>query len=172
MCIIYGIYPCLLIESFDGHALTCVKSWNIYIIPWLMNETTNQEQAYLGHQVHIVDHLMLMSISAGAYSTNNFSIKVWMECKFVLVYWITTNFCTWHDSLAVMPCAKFCSDHLIKIWMRMKWNFHEICILIGKSSLRWVTDSPGVHSTKTYMILIIITFGNTPNWRNLITNMM
>ena len=30
--------------------------------------------------------------------------------------WITTNFCSAHDMIAVMSHAKFCGDHLITIW--------------------------------------------------------
>ena len=33
---------------------------------------------------------------------------------------ITTNLCTFHDSTAVMTCAKFCSDQLHMIWTRDK----------------------------------------------------
>ena len=36
---------------------------------------------------------------------------------------ITTEFCTWQDSIAVMSCAKFCSDHLTRIWMTAKQIF-------------------------------------------------
>ena len=39
---------------------------------------------------------------------------------------IATNFCTCHDSTAVVPCAKFCSDHSIRLEMRVKRNFHRI----------------------------------------------
>ena len=45
---------------------------------------------------------------------------------------IATNFCTCHDSTAVVPCTKFCSDHGIRIEVGVKRNFHRIWI-----QLRW-----------------------------------
>ena len=40
------------------------------------------------------------------------------------------QFFTWRDSTAVVPHVKFCSDNSIRIWMRVKWNFHNIGIVI------------------------------------------
>ena len=40
------------------------------------------------------------------------------------------QFFTWRDSTAVVPHVKFCSDNSIRIWMRAKWNFHNIGIVI------------------------------------------
>ena len=45
---------------------------------------------------------------------------------------IATNFGTCHDSTAVAPCTKFCSDHSIGIEMRGKRNFHRIWIAMEK----------------------------------------
>ena len=45
---------------------------------------------------------------------------------------ISTNFCSCHDSLAVVACAKLCSDHFFRIWMRAKWNLHHIWNMIEK----------------------------------------
>ena len=53
---------------------------------------------------------------------------------------IATKFGTCHDSPAVVPCAKYCSDHVISIWMRAKWNFHHIWIVMEKSLVKWVHD--------------------------------
>ena len=50
---------------------------------------------------------------------------------------IATKFGTCHDSLAVVPCAKYCSDHFISIWMRAKWNFHHIWIVMEKLLVKW-----------------------------------
>ena len=35
---------------------------------------------------------------------------------------MATNFCTCHDSSAVMACAKFCNDRSTKIWIRATTN--------------------------------------------------
>ena len=53
---------------------------------------------------------------------------------------ITTKFGTCHDSPAVVPCAKFCSDHFISIGMRAKWNFHHIWIVMEKLLVKWSPD--------------------------------
>ena len=50
---------------------------------------------------------------------------------------IATKFGTWHDSWAVVPCAKVCSDHIISTWMRAKWNFHHIWIVMEKLLVKW-----------------------------------
>ena len=51
--------------------------------------------------------------------------------------YIATKFGTCHDSPAVVPCAKYCSNHFISIWMRAKWNFHHIWIVMEKLLVKW-----------------------------------
>ena len=47
---------------------------------------------------------------------------------------IATNFCTCHDSTAVVPCTKFCSDHGNHgVEVRVKRNFHRIWIAMEKT---------------------------------------
>ena len=46
--------------------------------------------------------------------------------------------CTWHDSCAVVACAKFCCNMITSDWMRVKWNFHRIWIVIEKSLVEWI----------------------------------
>ena len=50
---------------------------------------------------------------------------------------IATKFGTCHDSPAVVPCAKYCSDHFVSIWMGAKWNFHHIWIVMEKLFVKW-----------------------------------
>ena len=57
-------------------------------------------------------------------------------CNAVTGHQIATNFCTCHDSTAVVPCTKFCSDHCIRIEMRVKWNFHWILIAMEKTLVK------------------------------------
>ena len=54
---------------------------------------------------------------------------------------IATKFGTCHDSPAVVPCVKHCSDHFISIWMRAKWNFHHIWIVMEKLLVKWAPGS-------------------------------
>ena len=53
---------------------------------------------------------------------------------------IATNLCTWHGSIAAMPCAKFRSNHFIIIWMRIfKWFLEWKCLIFQhKILLKWV----------------------------------
>ena len=53
---------------------------------------------------------------------------------------IATTFGTWHDSWTVVACAKFCRDMIISNWIRAKWNFHRIWIVMEKSLVKWVPD--------------------------------
>ena len=83
--------------------------------------------------MRIMDHLM-----SRARFTNEFlpAIQIrWKlkpSCNSVAGHQIATNFCTCHDSTAVVPCTKFCSDHCIRIEMRVKRNFHRIWIAMEK----------------------------------------
>ena len=54
---------------------------------------------------------------------------------------IATKFGTWHDSLAVVACAKFCCDMINCNWIRAKWIFHRIWIVMEKSLVKWVPDT-------------------------------
>ena len=76
----------------------------------------------------------------------------WFCVNSLLGNQITTEFCTCHDSKAVMACAKFCSDHCIRIWMISKWNFYTIELQWKNSEMR-----PRVllWSTCMYMIHVI-----------------
>ena len=47
-------------------------------------------------------------------------------------YLISTNVCTWHDSWAVVSCAKFCRGHFIKVWLKRRLHFHQIGVRAGK----------------------------------------
>ena len=55
---------------------------------------------------------------------------------------IATIFGTWHDSWAVVACAKFCCDVIISNWIRVKWNFHHIWIVMEKLLVKW---APGLY---------------------------
>ena len=45
---------------------------------------------------------------------------------------IATKFCTCHDSTAVVPCTKLCSNHCIRIEVRVKRNSHRVWIAMEK----------------------------------------
>ena len=62
------------------------------------------------------------------------SMTNWFLCKLFARYHIATNFYTWHDSTAVVRCAKCHSDHFTTIRMRAEWISHRM----EKSVVKWV----------------------------------
>ena len=50
---------------------------------------------------------------------------------------IATIFGTWHDSWAVVACAKFCCNIITSNWIRVKWNCRHISIVMGKLLVKW-----------------------------------
>ena len=59
---------------------------------------------------------------------NSNSMETSPCCNSVAGHQIATIFCTCHYSTAVVPCTKFCSDHGIRLDVRVKRNFHRIWI--------------------------------------------
>ena len=53
---------------------------------------------------------------------------------------IATKFCTWHDSCAVVACAKICCDLMASNGVMARRSFHRIWI-VGKKTL--VKRAPG-----------------------------
>ena len=51
-----------------------------------------------------------------------------------------TKFCTWHDSCAVKPCAKICSNLLTKHQITGRWIYYEIWIMSETSLVKWAPD--------------------------------
>ena len=67
---------------------------------------------------------------------------------------IATKFGTWHDSWAVVACAKFCSDMITGNWIRAKWNVHRIWIVMEKSLVKWVPGPTLVQIIPWYILPI------------------
>ena len=80
-------------------------------------------------------------ISLTFFHHNSNSMEISFSCNSITGDHIATKFGTCHDSPAVVPCAKYCSDHYIIIWMRANWNFHHICIVMEKLLVKW---APGL----------------------------
>ena len=88
-----------------------------------------------------------------AHFTKGFSIIIQIRWK--IVYHIATKSCTCHDSRAVVPCAKFHSDHFTRAWMREKWDLHRIWIRMEKSFVKW---TPGRHMYMTYVVNTVVIY--------------
>ena len=81
---------------------------------------------------------------------NSNSIGISFSCKLIAGDHIAIKLCICHDSTAVVSCAKFCSDHYTRIWMRAKLIFHHISIVMEKMLEPWLATPPrsgGAYST-------------------------
>ena len=63
-------------------------------------------------------------------------------CKSMTDHQIATNFCTCHDSIAVMSCAKFRGNHFVRNGRTAKQNFHKIWIAMEKLQVKWSSEIP------------------------------
>ena len=68
----------------------------------------------------------------------------------VILFWshpsspivIITNFCTWHNSCAVMACAKVCCNIISRTGITPKLNFSRIWIGMDKSRVKQTPGHP------------------------------
>ena len=85
----------------------------------------------------------IWKIWTGAHFTTDFSIVIQIQLKFhyaliqVVMQWSLWNFCTWHDSCAVVVCKKFCTDMIPYNGVTLKPNFHRICNTMEYGSWNW-----------------------------------
>ena len=76
----------------------------------------------------------------GAHLTNEFSIIIQIGWKFdftvmsVLAVILLQNF-TMPQKCSCLSCTKFCSDRIVRAWMRTNWNFHPG--FDGKMLVKW-----------------------------------
>ena len=76
------------------------------------------------------------------FARNSNSMETLPCCNSIVVHQTATNFCTCHDSTAVLSCAKFCSYGWVKIKVRMNqilhwiWNVAEITLVKWAPELR------------------------------------
>ena len=96
-----------------------------------------QSMFYLYCFLYWWDYHVILA-QTGARFTNDFlpAIQIRWKLRLALIPLLAIRsqqiFCTCHDSTAVMPCTKFCSDNCIGIEMRAKRNFHQIWIAMEK----------------------------------------
>ena len=76
-------------------------------------------------------------VSLTFFARNSNSMENSSCCNSVAAHQIETNFCTCHDSTAVVSCTKFCSNHFIRLEMRVKRNFHRNWNAMEKPLVKW-----------------------------------
>ena len=95
----------------------CVMYKNFFVITilqsrWEWNEISIKfEMRWKKH----VWNGALGPVSLKFFARNSYSMETSPCCNSVAGHQIATIFCTCHDSTAVVPCTKFCSDHCIKL---------------------------------------------------------
>ena len=110
--------------------------WTALIMPRSPHIPASQE---VSHQEERVTIYLLSALDSvpGARFTKGFYPQFKYDGNFALPWlrcWPSdrNKFCTCHDSTAVVPCTKFCSDHGIRVEVRVKRNFHRIWIAMEK----------------------------------------
>ena len=99
----------------------------VYIISEIGQIFTQNWGPFHQRFFHHNSNLMEISLSSNLITGDHIAIK----------------FDTCQDSPAVVPCDKFCSNRFITVWMRAKWNFHHIWIVMVKLLVKW-SQSPNV----------------------------
>ena len=130
--------------------LYCMKPYSITRGQWVnlmakAAETMASHNNALHHDFthgHITYYILKNSHwQTWTYCINNFSLSnkiSWNNFKLQFNnsgYQIATIFCTCHDSIAVMACAKFCGNHLIKI--RVILNNASLKIQQRRGNYKW-----------------------------------
>ena len=59
---------------------------------------------------------------------------------------IASNFSTWHNSCAVVSCAKICSNIIVSNGVTAKWIFHQTLIMIETELAKLGPEQNGSHS--------------------------
>ena len=86
---------------------------------------------------HVKSQLYMGYIAPMILADNSNFMEDSYCCNSINDQQVATNFCTCHDSTAVMACAKICSNHFIRNYISTKWKFHQIWIVAEKSRLKW-----------------------------------
>ena len=91
------------------------------------------------HYLQIRERIIISESAPGARFTYEFSPALQIRWKVRLaVTPLNIFFCTCHDSIAVVPRTKFCSDHCIRIVVRVKPNFYRIWIATEKPLVKQI----------------------------------
>ena len=89
-----------------------------------------------------------------------FQSLYWNSITIIYAAPVTTKVCTWHDSHAVVPCASFCRDWVLLLWVKAIWLLFEWCNTDRETDLCGIpwsskglftgTNGPGTHFTKSF----------------------
>ena len=129
-------------------------SWIMYIVVthdpgkcqnphyWVVNSCSDNCSGPSGNKPLPEPVLNQGPISQRIHDSNSRE-NYWFSCNAMIRYHIATKFYTCHDSITVVPCAKFHSDHFHKKKNPTiaEWNFHQTCINMDKLfAVKWTQD--------------------------------
>ena len=116
-----------------------------YYVWWWLGDSMSQASLVLKQmsQEYVYTHTLTMHRGRFHFFIHRNSNLMEISCCAhpSCVEVIATKFCTWHDSWAVVPCAKFNSDILPYNEVTVKIIFHQIWIMMEKSFVKW---APGL----------------------------
>ena len=108
----------------QGYILVKFQSYSSYSIPWLL--------------ITSVDSKSQRPISRTIFHRNSNSMEIPFCCHpSCSEEVIAMKFWTWHDSCAVMSCAKLCSNMIHCNGVTQKPIFHRIWTTMEKSFMKW-----------------------------------
>ena len=74
---------------------------------------------------------------SNVFACNSNATRISLSCVSTPGCQIATNFCTCHDSTAVVLCANICNDHCTQVCVKSKWISHQIWLTIERASVKW-----------------------------------
>ena len=111
-------------DSNDG-----LVNWCIYASLGL-NELNASGSSHYCHRTIFflkwISHIRKKTLRFSHCNSNLIELSFWSHLNSNKV--IPTKFCTWHDSCAVVACAKICCDLMASYWIKARWIFHRIWI--------------------------------------------
>ena len=92
------------------------------------------------------------------YACIKFSNPIGIPIYFWSIKMLTTNFCTSHDSYAVVACAKICGDLTARNWDNGRYFFVGFKFVSEKSLVRWAPGLWGKRVSKEFrpMCFVVI----------------
>ena len=90
------------------------------------------------HWAKLSQRIPCLQLGIISFFTHNSTIMDILFCSsWCNNEFITTKFCTCHDSIAVVTSAKICRNEMVKISIIAKHNLHWIWIVRQKASVKW-----------------------------------
>ena len=126
-------------KLIDGCPLRHCDTWLIMSVALLWQLDTAMDIYTLSLQAFYqqISYQIRGPFHERLFTRNSNSIEISDCCNSVAGHTITATFCTCHDSTAVVPCTKFCSDSCVRIVVTVKRNLRRIWMAMEKTLVKW-----------------------------------